>query len=246
MSKKYKGKLCAYCAKNLSFTGDHIFARSFFLEDRRANLPKVPACNQCNADKSNLEHYLATVLPFGGRHVDAKKNLQFMVPGRLSRNEALSKQLSQAVSPVWHSNESGLVVPSYAIDFNQDNLQKLIELIVRGLSWHHWKVYLQSSTFVDVHFLGSGGRALYARYLGLGSAKSVDVDLGQGTFRYSGRQSMDNNQITLWAFEVYGGIIFSDGTKDGDASVIAAFSGPTSVKRRALRRKYLADWLSRM
>jgi hypothetical protein len=51
------------------------FARGFFVETRRDRLPKVPACQPCNQVKSGLEHYLATVLPFAGRHADAPASL---------------------------------------------------------------------------------------------------------------------------------------------------------------------------
>lgn len=38
MSKKFKGKKCAYCAERESVTGDHIFAREFFLVAERAEV----------------------------------------------------------------------------------------------------------------------------------------------------------------------------------------------------------------
>ena len=72
--------MCVYCATQLATTEDHVFARGFFVEARRDNLPKVPACQPCNQVKSGLEHYLATVLPFAGLHADAPANLQDMVP----------------------------------------------------------------------------------------------------------------------------------------------------------------------
>ena len=66
MSKRFRDKPCVYCLTNPSTTtGDHVFAREFFPEAARANLPKVPACESCNNEKSHLEHYLTAVLPFG-------------------------------------------------------------------------------------------------------------------------------------------------------------------------------------
>jgi hypothetical protein len=64
MSKKFRGKKCVYCCAAVSVTADHVFARELFLKSRRANLPKVPACNACNQKKSVLEHYVTTLLPF--------------------------------------------------------------------------------------------------------------------------------------------------------------------------------------
>lgn len=44
MSKAFKGKTCVYCGgTDMSSTEDHVFARQFFPEERRAGLPKVPA-----------------------------------------------------------------------------------------------------------------------------------------------------------------------------------------------------------
>jgi hypothetical protein len=75
MSKKYKGKLCVYCASGIATVADHVIAREFFLPARRANLSKVPACHNCNDVKGRLEHYLTAVLGFGARHADASDNL---------------------------------------------------------------------------------------------------------------------------------------------------------------------------
>jgi 5-methylcytosine-specific restriction endonuclease McrA len=61
MGRGFKGKTCVYCAAAPAATMDHVFAREFFLVDRRANLPKVPACQACNGAKSDLEHYLTAV-----------------------------------------------------------------------------------------------------------------------------------------------------------------------------------------
>jgi hypothetical protein len=71
MSKKFKNKTCVYCCgEGTSTTGDHVFAREFFLKSRRANLPQVPACAGCNKEKSELEHYLEGEAKLGRRDSD--------------------------------------------------------------------------------------------------------------------------------------------------------------------------------
>src|SRR3546814_13523430 len=67
MGKRFKGKPCAYC-DGTGDTADHVFARNFFPIEDRAHLPQVSACEPCNRDKSQLEHYLLSVLSFGGNH----------------------------------------------------------------------------------------------------------------------------------------------------------------------------------
>ena len=95
MRKRFKGKTCVYCGVAPSTTtGDHVFAREFFINVRRGNLPKVPACEGCNHEKSKLEHYLTAVLPFGGRHTDSAQNLSTLVEPRLAKNAKLYGVLS--------------------------------------------------------------------------------------------------------------------------------------------------------
>jgi len=150
MSKQFKGKPCVYCAgANIAETGDHVFAREFFLPPQRANLPKVPACNRCNGDKSNLEHYLTALLPFGGRQADASTNLTTMVPKRLESNRRLHRGLTRGIKTVWTTEPSGLYVRTLALPFDGENLEQLLALIVRGLMWHHWQVLVAADSFVE-------------------------------------------------------------------------------------------------
>jgi len=114
MTKKFKGKLCVYCAERPSESGDHVFAKEFFLLRDRDNLPKVPACKACNEAKSKLEHYLTSVLPFGGRHKSAKTNLETRVPQRLKKNRKLSKQLAEETLTVWSEERGKLWVQTIA------------------------------------------------------------------------------------------------------------------------------------
>src|ERR1700693_690251 len=110
MSKRFKGKTCVYCgAAPSTTTGDHVFAREFFINARRGNLPKVPACEACNHEKSKLEHYLTAVLPFGGRHTDSAQNLSTLVEPRLAKNAKLHSALS-----------AGLLVPVSTLPIDGD------------------------------------------------------------------------------------------------------------------------------
>ena len=102
-SKRYRGKRCVYCGRDgASDTGDHVIARGFFLPSERGELPQVPACNQCNNEKSRLEHHLTTVLPFGARHAAASRTLNELVPGRLEHNERVHRDLLDAWNRQWH------------------------------------------------------------------------------------------------------------------------------------------------
>ena len=130
MGKGFRGKTCVYCATTPAATMDHVFAREFFLVDRRANLPKVPACAACNGAKSQLEHYLTAVIPFGGQHPDGLVHLTEMVPGRLAHNQKLARRLSDGLSSTMVPSRE---TPAMTIPIDPDKVGELFALIAKWL-----------------------------------------------------------------------------------------------------------------
>lgn len=210
MSKKFKGKACIYCGKqNSSDSGDHVFAREFFLPDRRNNLPQVPACTKCNREKSILEHYLTTVLPFGAKHSDAAINLEKMVPPRLAKNIKLHHHLTEKRKDIW-AEEKGLFLPSIKIPFDSKKLDRLFCFIVKGLIWYHWGVLLTPNTFVRAGCITNKAEKLIQDLLNKNASQRVKSDLGSGTIIYEGAQGIDSPYLSLWKFLVYGGVKLGD------------------------------------
>lgn len=134
MSKRYKGKACPYCGLDgVSRTADHIFAREFFLPALRDGLPKVPACEACNHAKSELEHYLTTLLPFGGNHPDSHPLLTDRVPDRLAANKRLWRELSDGAGRLKIS-ENGGVDGRMGLPFEAAKLTDFARMLARGLA----------------------------------------------------------------------------------------------------------------
>jgi hypothetical protein len=135
ISKKYKGKICVYCQERPSIRqGDHVFSRELFLESERANLIKVPVCDKCNNDKSKYEHYLTSLLPFGGLHVDAKEHMSTLVPQRLERNQKLKRDLGAGMGYVTRADENGNEIRVLTVPFSGEIYTGLFEFIVKALS----------------------------------------------------------------------------------------------------------------
>jgi 5-methylcytosine-specific restriction endonuclease McrA len=145
MGKKFKRMTCVYCLDASATTVDHVFSREFFLVDDRDFLPEVPACKTCNQEKSRMEHYLTAVLPFGGRHPQARTNLEAAVPPRLAKNRRLNRELLASTKPAWIRQDGGIYQPTGTLEFDGKKLEALLKYIGRGLAWHHWKVYLRPS-----------------------------------------------------------------------------------------------------
>ena len=231
MSKKFKGKLCVYCVERISVSSDHVFAREFFLPEDRNNLPKVPACSKCNGNKSELEHYVTMVLPFGGRHESAKANLREMIPKRLKKNIRLHHLLKNGSTKVW-VNQNKLLIPTIALPFDSDRLKALFELITRGLLWFHWGVYLTQDHIIDVIMFTRRGEEYFEKnFISLRPRACVRGNLGKGTIVYYGAQGVDCPEISVWYFSLFGGVVLCD-LKDSlveTSSRIGVMTGPKEI-----------------
>lgn len=218
-SKKYKNKTCVYCAmEQASSTGDHIFAREFFLENKRGSLPQVPACKACNNKKSGLEHYLTSVLPFGGQHSDSMENLSSMVPKRLRKNKALHEKLCSGMRRDWFETESGIIAKTTSIPIDFDKIEMLIDYIVRGLCWENMHVQLLKKDMLKVKAATKAEDEFFRNNIfNLKVKYRVEKNLGDGTVSYEGIQDIDDPKLTVWRIKLYGGIQLGGDENDKDA-----------------------------
>jgi hypothetical protein len=234
MTKRHVGKICVYCGTAPAATMDHVFAREFFPVERRANLPKVPACRSCNGTKSRLEHYLTAVLPFGGMHQDALVALDQMVPPRLKKNAKLKNALSAGhrQEPI---NQNGAMVPAMTIPFDSDRAAELFKFITQGLLYYHFGIMLDRQKHgVWAGFLNARGEKLHQKLLALNSRARAQGDIGNGAFIYEGAQGTDIPEMSIWIFTLYGGLQTS-GDPD-EPNVVARFVGGVTASARVLDR----------
>ena len=206
MGRKYVGKRCAYCAQKTADTEEHIFARSFFLVQERANLPKAPGCNACNRKKADLEHYLTTVLGFGGKHAGTTANLALNAPRRLGKNRKLHTKLLAGAEMAWLKDEGAIYVPTVSLPFDGAKLEELLKYIARGLAWHHFGKYMGADWCIRVLFppdiVSSYFQALFET---LGKEKIVAANLGRETVYYAGAL-IGPPDLFMWKIRFYGGI----------------------------------------
>jgi hypothetical protein len=222
-SKRFKNLNCVYCVQRKSIAGDHIFAREFFLQENRNNLPQVPACEECNNEKSKLEHYLTALLPFGGRHARSRENLNQLVPGRLSKNQKLHRELQsgQIRATLF---ENGNSAETIALPIREGAIEELFRYVVRGLAWYHWKTYMPPDSKIEAIALTAHGAMLFDKHLfSLRSSNHVLVNIGSGTVIYEGMQAVDAPQISVWRFRMYGGMLLSgeDGLSSTEIGVLS-------------------------
>lgn len=236
--KKYIGKPCAYCGKDgISETRDHVVAKEFFLEEDRANLPFAPACGKCNGEKSRLEHYVLSVLPFGNRHFEARRYAEKNIGRRLQKNQRLRDGLVFEQSGLWEQHPNGVLVPTVQLKIDAQKVLDLISLIVRGLFTYHWNDTLDADWKADPAIFHPD---FEERVIGplkpyfAEPAAIAEGDLGRGTFVYKGLRSSHIPQISLWQLTLFGGLQFGGDAKFPDGR-FAKFSIVTRQTEAAVK-----------
>lgn len=218
MKHKFHGQLCIYCGTEAD-TSDHAVGKKFFLEERRGDLPQVPACPRCNNRKSELEGYLMTVLPFGAKNKDAAEILTKLVPPRLANNAKLLRKLRKGYE------RSGAT----SIPFDNKPLEELFAMIAKALAFRRFGVRLGDGYSAIASMFRNEGEAFFVQMLSSGSSR-VEGDLGDGTFTYEGAQAKDCPELTLWRFQIYGGVEFGgDPSVPGPSSLAVAVTGPLAT-----------------
>jgi hypothetical protein len=236
MRKNLRDYPCVYCSDRPGATEDHVFARAFLPTDQRDNLPKVPACQPCNNEKSALESYLSTVLLFGSRTQNATAMLEGIGARRLDQNARLRRELSSGRDTVFALNPAGQAAEAtVAVPLDGERLHAYVGFLTRGLCWHHWSVRLGAEYGIHVQSPGEAVEQLFARMMANRSAARAEGNFGNGILSYRGAQGVDYPELSLWCFTFYGGIVVSDGSGDprGLSSAQYAITG-----RKALIEKY--------
>jgi hypothetical protein len=231
MKHKFDGQTCIYCNDTQAESSDHVVGRKFFLEQRRGNLPQVPACKRCNNRKSELEAYLMTVLPFGAKNADAAEILAKLVPPRLEKNAKLERKLRRG-----YERSGGTAIP-----FEHKPLEELFAMIAKALAFQYFGVRLGSGYSSIASLFTNEGEEFFSRMLSSGK-KHVAGDLGEGTFKYEGAQSKDDPQLTMWRFEIYGGVDFGgDPNVYGPSSLAIAVTGRSEMIGNLFYSSFLKD-----
>jgi hypothetical protein len=209
-SKKYLNKACVYCGhEGISSTADHVIARQFFLPADRDRQPKVPACANCNNLKSQLEHYVLSVLPMGGVQAGAVEALETQLGPRLANNDALRRSLFAGMKIRFLMSSDGVWSEGMSVPFDSAKLNDLSCYIALGLAWHHWQAPLAPSAVARASaFTSQGVRHFEDMWNRIDFGDSISGDLGNGVFRYRGLRSRVNQRATFWQMWFFGGAEF--------------------------------------
>lgn len=218
----------------MSATADHVFPREIFQPNQRNMLPKVPSCIDCNNEKSIIEQYLLSVLPFGATHANAKKALTVDTKKRLEKNQKLHRKLKEDFGHTYILNQDKVIERRLKINFDGDILHQFIGFVGRGLLWHHWEKLLPLSCSFRVFTPSATGISFISNLFNLSSNLRVEVQLGDYTVRYKGVMSETDEGVSIWAIQLLGGVTVSDANRNNifHNSFVVMITGPPEILER--------------
>ena len=136
-----------------------------------------------------------------------------------------------------------MIVSGLAIPFDSERLMRLFGMIAKGLIAYHWSDVLPASYSVRPEMLTSEGERIFAELLSMRASNRVQKSVGGGLFTYEGAQGVDDVGLTIWKFEIYGGIqMMGDPAAPAEIAqrVWVTTSGPSvpdmSLARASLQR----------
>jgi hypothetical protein len=206
-SKKFKNKTCAYCGQaGASATGDHVFARQFFLVKHRANLPEVPACDRCNSNKSRLETYLLQLMPLGANHADAPETTRTLMPKRAAHpaNKVLREIIEGRQETVWLTDETGQRDGRIPVYVDANILHDWCALVARGLAFFHWGVATPDYQVEVIPLAAEVEQDILTLASRYKCGEFVEHSVGNGAFAYRGFKCADDEPASMWMIYLYG------------------------------------------
>ena len=135
-------------------------------------------------------------------------------------------------NPSKRTDENGNESRVLTVPFNGDVYTGLFEYIVKALSWFHWGAYIENNSSVLTIALTKHGEEMSEPHqFSRNSKNTIDETLGKDTVKYYGMQAVDNEQITVWKFEVFNGLVVSNSEDEGfhKSTCIGAISGPPKL-----------------
>lgn len=167
-------------------------------------------------------------MPFEANHPDAHKNLITQVPRRLETNLSLQRKLYYGKGVEFIRANGKIYEPHLTIRFDMNKFLKLFEYVTRGLAFVEFGLLLDHTYFVESRVSDPG----FLRFFNNAGRHDINNNLGNGTVIYRGIQAQDNEFLTLWEYQIYGGLE-AHGLNSGN---IIAMTAPNRILDNVRRR----------
>lgn len=194
--------MCAYRGAPSPTTRDHIPPKGIFPAPRPADLITVPSCVPCNADASESDELFRAYLSLhvGVSTATTRRLWDETALKGIRRNRGLRNRLLRQTEPVWLTTPAGVIRGrAYRLLWDSDAHDKIIERLIRGLHFHHYREVLGGRVHVKAQWFRSPTQDL------LGATSECEQrSVGGGQFAYRFGRAIDAPLHSIWLFEFHG------------------------------------------
>lgn len=149
-----KKELCCICGEREAATRDHLPPKGIFNDPKPNNLITVPACKTCNNEASLYDERFKIYLGLHAAKNSSNGNLIFKnkVLPSIRHNRKVKQQILYKVYPLFISNEFGVAEKNYAISWDNEAHEAIIDRLTRGLFYHHYMTILPKIIPVKIYW----------------------------------------------------------------------------------------------
>ena len=192
---------CAICGKEEATTKDHIIPRGIFTNPRPSNMITVPACLECNQKASKHEEAFLVYLSLHvGDDTEEKRALWERHALRtLTYNRRLTREILRDSRWVNISTPSGIIYSQQLAGlWNSEAHDIVIERMIRGLYYHHFKEILGEKVTCRIQWLRNLNDELINTFEGW--PQNI---IGDGQLVYKYGQANEELLRSTWLFQFY-------------------------------------------
>jgi hypothetical protein len=118
----------------------------------------------------------------------------------LRRSSGFRTMLSQGIVPGPVRTPAGIVLPNRrAINFSAPRIGRVVERIVRGLLWHHYRILTTASTEILVY----RGQDVPFEVAQIINTSTTSSWIGGSIFQYRHGVARDGRDSSIWALQFY-------------------------------------------
>lgn len=229
---RHSRQVCVYCGKQTlkkDSTRDHIPPKCLF-DPLPQNAITVPSCRKCNGSASNDDEYFrfVCVSNYNGYTHPGQEKLFSKITGslahksnRLSDRKVKSEfelpapyramnSMFKGARRVYIDDTYGIIQPTLAMPVNVDKIKRVVDRIVKGLTWKENNKRLPKNYEVNIHF--DGFHYLDGNQPNLGynqlealtaTLKKQPTIIGNDVFAYWNLPSTEDKLAGTWILEFY-------------------------------------------
>lgn len=218
MGKQRRTGVCAYCGQIRPLTRDHVVPKCLFIRPLPLDMITVPACEECNGDKSRHDDFLRDMLvidiasegnPIARKVFESKSIRAYQKDKSLVARIALNNPVEMP-----YFDDHGSLDVALVSGFDPERSDEMFGFLARGLYYHALKRPLERTSTISTRrlFKEDVDKTIDA----LNEVGAIGpITIGQNVFSCVFNYSHETPDFSFWFIEFYDSIQYSIVTRPG-------------------------------